>query len=60
MWKLIVIYMNKYQIMDSNELDARIALSSCEHSPSVLYAFLYDDKQRLVETLSNPFGDIRT
>lgn len=50
MWKLIVIYMNRYGIVESDEKTTRDYLMQCEFNQFVLFAFLYDDKQRLVET----------
>jgi len=50
MWKLIVIHPTKYVIQESNELDTRGWFNILPYSSTALFGFLYDDKQRLVET----------
>ena len=50
MYKLIVIYMNGYDISQATEETAKFDLRVAMESPRTVYAFLYNDKDQLIET----------
>lgn len=53
MWKLILIYMTRNEIIECTELRARQMFDMCEYNPFVMYGFLYNSKGLLEETYIN-------
>ncbi len=53
MWKLIVIHIDRYATYEETEKECRDNLEMVIYRARALFAFLYDDKQQLVETYVN-------
>lgn len=50
MWKLIVIYLSKHEIIEADEFKTREQFNLCEYNPFVMFAFLYNERGNLEET----------